>query len=45
VPTVLLRFITAERRGEPLPDPAPFSGAAPSRAGGRFGWSLRVPRT
>jgi hypothetical protein len=44
VPTVLLRFIVAERRGEPLPKPAPFSGATPARAGRRFGWTLRFPR-
>ena len=44
VPTVLLRFVAAERRGEPLPDPMPFSGAVPSGAGKRFGWSLRLPR-
>ncbi|MBS1679843.1 MAG: hypothetical protein JST08_20945 [Actinobacteria bacterium] len=44
VPTVLLRFIAAERRGEPLPDPVAFSGAAPRRVGNRFGWSLRFRR-
>jgi hypothetical protein len=44
VPTVLLRFVAAERRGEPLPDPVPFSGPAPPRRGSRFGWSLRRPR-
>ena len=44
VPTVLLRFVAAERRGEPLPDPVPFSGPAPARVGKRFGWSLRLRR-
>ncbi|HVX32798.1 MAG TPA: hypothetical protein VHA80_06610 [Solirubrobacterales bacterium] len=44
VPTVLLRFVAAERRGEPLPDPLPFSGPAPRRSGNRFGWTLRFPR-
>lgn len=44
VPAVLLRFITAERRGESLPDPVPFSGPAPARTGGRFGWGLRFRR-
>ena len=43
VPTVLLRFLAAERRGEPLPEPAPFAGAPP-RVGKRIGWSLRFPR-
>jgi len=43
VPTVLLRFLAAERRGEPLPEAA-GSGAPPRRAGSRFGWSLRLPR-
>jgi hypothetical protein len=45
VPAVLLRFVAAERRGEPLPDPVPFSGPAPPRAGTRFGWSLRLRRS
>lgn len=44
VPTVLLRFVAAERGGEPLPDPLPFSGPAPPKGGTRFGWSLRRPR-
>jgi hypothetical protein len=44
VPTVLLRFVEAERRGEPLPDPAPFSGPTPPRKGNRFGWTLRLPK-
>jgi hypothetical protein len=44
VPTVLLRFVEAERRGEPLPDPLPFSGPAPARTGNRFGWTLRFPK-
>jgi hypothetical protein len=45
VPTALLRFVAAERRGEPLPDPAPFSGPLPPRRkGNRFGWTLRLPK-
>jgi hypothetical protein len=44
VPMVLLRFIVAERRGESLPDPAPFSGPTPRRRGNRFGWTLRLPK-
>jgi hypothetical protein len=44
VPTVLLRFIAAERRGEALPAPAAFSGATPRRSGNRFGWTLRFPK-
>jgi hypothetical protein len=44
VPTVLLRFVAAERCAEPLPDPVPFSGPAPASRGSRFGWSLRRPR-
>lgn len=44
VPTVLLGFLAAERRGESLPDPLPFSGPAPPRVRTRFGWSLRRPR-
>lgn len=43
VPTVLLRFVATERRGEPLPDPAPFSGPTPRRRT-RFSWSLRLPK-
>jgi hypothetical protein len=45
VPAVLLRFVAAERRGEPLPEPAPFSGPAPPRKGNRFGWTLRLPKS
>jgi hypothetical protein len=41
VPTVLLRFIAAERRGEPLPQAASTSGLPPKR---RFAWTLRPPR-
>jgi hypothetical protein len=41
VPTVLLRFITAERRNEPLPEAASTSGIPPKR---RFAWTLRPPR-
>jgi len=44
VPTVLLRFIAAESRGEPLPEPAPFSGPMPPRKGKRFSWTLRLPK-
>jgi hypothetical protein len=44
VPTVLLRFIAAERRGEPLPDPVAFSGPLPPRKRKRFAWSLRPPK-
>jgi hypothetical protein len=44
VPTVLLRFLAAERRGEPLPDAVPSSVTVPRRAGNRFGWTLRLPR-
>jgi hypothetical protein len=41
VPTVLLRFVTAERRGEPLPEAANTTGLPPKR---RFAWTLRPPR-
>jgi hypothetical protein len=41
VPTVLLRFIAAERRGEPLPEPASSTGLPPKR---RIAWTLRPPR-
>lgn len=41
VPTVLLRFIAAERRGEQLPEAASTSGLPPKR---RFAWTLRPPR-
>ena len=44
VPTVLLRFVEAERRGEPLPDPAPFAGPTAPRRGKRFAWTLRLPK-
>lgn len=44
VPVVLLRFLVAERRGEPLPDAARSGGSRSPRAGNRFGWSLRFPR-
>jgi hypothetical protein len=43
VPVVLLRFLTAERRGEPLPEALPTAGAPPRR-GNRFGWTLRLPK-
>jgi hypothetical protein len=43
VPTVLLRFIAAERGGEPLPEAAPTSGRGSS--GKRFAWTLRLPRS
>ncbi|MBS1861465.1 MAG: hypothetical protein JSS68_07105 [Actinobacteria bacterium] len=41
VPAVLLRFVAAERRGEPLPEAASASGLPPKR---RIAWSLRPPR-
>jgi hypothetical protein len=41
VPTVLLRFIALEGRGEPLPDPANTTGLPPKR---RIPWTLRPPR-
>ena len=41
VPTVLLRFLAAERRGEPLPEAASTSGLPPKR---RLAWTLRPPR-
>ena len=41
VPTVLLRFVAAERRGEPLPEAASSTGLPPKR---RFAWTLRPPR-
>lgn len=41
VPTVLLRFVAAERRGEPLPEPAASTGLPPKR---RVAWTLRPPR-
>jgi hypothetical protein len=41
VPTALLRFISAERRGEPLPEAASTTGLPPKR---RFAWTLRPPR-
>ncbi len=44
VTTALLRFVAVERRGEPLPDPAPFSGPMPSRKRKRFAWTLRPPK-
>jgi hypothetical protein len=44
VPTVLLRFLAAERRGDPLPEALPSSVTAPRR-GNRFGWTLRFPKS
>jgi hypothetical protein len=41
VPTVLLRFLVAERRGEPLPEAADTTGLPPKR---RRAWTLRPPR-
>jgi hypothetical protein len=41
VPTVLLRFIAAESRGEPLPDAANTTGLPPKR---RIPWTLRPPK-
>lgn len=43
VPTALLRFVAAERRGEGLPEPAAFSGPVPKRRS-RFAWTLRPPK-
>ncbi|MBS1893730.1 MAG: hypothetical protein JST59_20715 [Actinobacteria bacterium] len=43
VPTALLRFVAVERRGEQLPEPAPFSGPVPVRRK-RFAWTLRPPK-
>jgi hypothetical protein len=42
VPTVLLRFLSADRRGEPLPDPAKSTGLPPKKK--RIAWTLRPPR-
>jgi hypothetical protein len=44
VPAVLLRFVAAERQGDPLPDPLAFSGPAPSGKRRRFAWTLRLPK-
>jgi hypothetical protein len=41
VPTVLLRFLVAERRGEPLPEPSTSTGLPRKR---RIPWTLRPPR-
>ena len=41
VPTVLLRFLAAERRGEELPAAASSSGLPRKR---RIPWTLRPPR-
>jgi hypothetical protein len=41
VPTVLLRFLAAERRGDPLPEAADTTGLPPKR---KFAWTLRPPR-
>jgi hypothetical protein len=41
VPTVLLRFLSAERRGEALPEAANTTGLPPKR---KFAWTLRPPR-
>jgi hypothetical protein len=41
VPTVLLRFIAAERRGDPLPEAADSTGLPRKR---RIPWTLRPPR-
>lgn len=43
VPTVLLRFITAERRGKPLPEPA-RSTRPPQKKKRRVAWTLRPPK-
>jgi hypothetical protein len=42
VPTVLLRFLSAERRGEPLPEPSSSRGLPPKKR--RRAWTLRPPR-
>jgi hypothetical protein len=42
IPTVLLRFLSAERRGEPLPEAATSSGLPPKKR--RIAWTLRPPR-
>jgi hypothetical protein len=42
VPTVLLRFLAAERRGEPLPEAASTTGLPPKKR--RIAWTLRPPR-
>ncbi|HXF31927.1 MAG TPA: hypothetical protein VN522_10425 [Solirubrobacterales bacterium] len=44
VPTVLLRFLRAERRGEPLPEPATGAGLPPKKRRRRIAWTLRPPR-
>jgi hypothetical protein len=41
VPTVLLRFVVAERHGEPLPEAANTTGLPPKR---RIPWTLRPPK-
>lgn len=41
VPTVLLRFVALEGRGEPLPDPASTTGLPRKR---RIPWTLRPPK-
>jgi hypothetical protein len=43
VPTVLLRFLAAERRGEPLPEAATSTGL-PKKKKKRIAWTLRPPR-
>jgi hypothetical protein len=42
VPTVLLRFLSAERRGEPLPEASSSRGLPPKKR--RLAWTLRPPR-
>ena len=44
VPTVLLRFIGAERRNEPLPEPARSSTRLPPKKKRRVAWTLRPPK-
>jgi len=41
VSTALLRFVSLERRGEPLPEAANTTGLPPKR---RFAWTLRPPK-
>jgi hypothetical protein len=42
VPTVLLRFVAAERSGEDLPEAADSTGLPPRKR--RIPWTLRPPR-
>jgi hypothetical protein len=42
VPTVLMRFLVAERRAEPLPEPAKSTGLPKKKR--RIAWTLRPPK-